>query len=164
MNEFNIEELVNKYTSYLNSIINKIAGTSLNYEDKEEIIADTFFIIWKKQDENITDIKAYMTGITKNLILEKFKKRKIEYDISDYENTIDFSTEEIFSKERTKIEKIENKLRSLNNLDYKIVTMYYYSSKSIKEIAIELEISESNVKTRLFRIRKKIKKELGVGD
>lgn len=164
MNEFNIEELVNKYTSYLNSIINKIAGTSLNYEDKEEIIADTFFIIWKKQDENITDIKAYMTGITKNLILEKFKKRKIEYDISDYENTLDFSTGEIFSKERTEIEKVENKLRSLNNLDYKIVTMYYYSSKSIKEIALELDMSESSVKTRLFRIRKKIKKELGVGD
>ena len=61
MNEFNIEELVNKYTSYLNSIINKIAGTSLNYEDREEIIADTFFIIWKKKDENIIDIKAYMT-------------------------------------------------------------------------------------------------------
>lgn len=164
MNEFNLEELVNKYTSYLNSIVNKIAGTSLNYEDREEIIADSFFIIWKKQDEKIIDIKAYITGITKNLILEKIKKKKIEYDISDYENTLDFSTGEIFSRERTKIEKVESKLSRLSNLDYKIVTMFYYSSKSIKEIALELDMSESSVKTRLFRIREKIKKELGVGD
>ena len=161
MKEFNLEELVSKYTSYLNSIINIIAGTSLSYEDREEIIADTFFIIWRKQDENIIDIKAYITGIAKNLILERFRKKKIEYDISEYENTIYFSTGELFSKERTHIEKVESKLEQLNNLDYKIVTMYYYSSKSIKDIAQELDMSESNVKTRLFRIRKKIKKSLG---
>ena len=36
----------------------------------------------------------------------------------------------------------------------------YYNSKKIKEIAKQLEISDFIVKSRLYRIRKKLKKEL----
>ena len=53
---------------------------------------------------------------------------------------------------------IEDILEKLNDLDLKIVNSFYYSSKSIKEIASELHISKTNVTTRLYRIRKKIKK------
>ncbi|MBD8922100.1 hypothetical protein EGR52_01540 [bacterium] len=45
-------------------------------------------------------------------------------------------------------------------MDIEIVNLFYYSSRSIKDIAKILNISELNVKTRLHRIRKKIKKEL----
>ena len=38
--------------------------------------------------------------------------------------------------------------------------MFYYSSKSIKDIASELNITEFNVTTRLYRIRKRLRKEL----
>ena len=41
--------------------------------------------------------------------------------------------------------------------------MFYYSNKSIKDIAKELKISEVNVKTKLHRIRKKIRQELRKG-
>lgn len=41
--------------------------------------------------------------------------------------------------------------------------MFYYSAKPIKDIANELKISEVNVKTRLHRVRKKIKQELNRG-
>ena len=44
--------------------------------------------------------------------------------------------------------------------DKDIFIFYYYSSRTIKEIANMLNITENKVKSRLFRIRKKIKKEL----
>ena len=44
--------------------------------------------------------------------------------------------------------------------DRRIFTNYYYYSKKIKEISKELNISEIKVKSRLSRIRKKLKKEL----
>ena len=55
------------------------------------------------------------------------------------------------------------KIKDLKEIDIKIINMFYYSSKSIKDIAKELKISEVNVKTRLHRIRKKIKQELKQG-
>ena len=44
--------------------------------------------------------------------------------------------------------------------DKKVFLDFYYSSKSIKDIAKEQKISEFSVKQRLYRIRNKIKKEV----
>lgn len=45
-------------------------------------------------------------------------------------------------------------------MEYQIFTKYYYFSKSIKEIASEMNISESLVKVKLHRVRKKLKERL----
>ena len=51
-------------------------------------------------------------------------------------------------------------LEKMKNEDKEIFLSFYYYSRKIKEIAIEFNISESKVKTKLYRIRKKIKKYL----
>ena len=51
-------------------------------------------------------------------------------------------------------------LKKMKEEDRKIFTSYYYSSKKIKDISRELSVSEIKVKSRLSRIRKKLKKEL----
>ena len=58
------------------------------------------------------------------------------------------------------INKIEKLLDKLKEIDRVIFLSFYYSSKSIKDIAKEQNISEFNVKQRLYRIRNKIRKEV----
>lgn len=160
-NQIDWDKIIDDYTPYINTIINNTAY-SLSYEDKEEILLDTFFVLWKNQDNILYSLKAYIVGITKNLIKEKFRERQITYDISDYED-ISFSFENNLNmEERPEIIIIEKLFRQLKEIDFKIVNMFYYSSKSIKEIAKELNVSEFNVKERLYRIRKKIKKEFNM--
>ena len=65
--------------------------------------------------------------------------------------------------DRELIYDVEQKIKGLKNIDIEIVNLFYYSSMSVKDIAKKLNISEFNVKTRLHRIRKKIKKELNNG-
>ena len=65
--------------------------------------------------------------------------------------------------DRDLIYDVEQKIKGLKNIDIEIVNLFYYSSMSVKDIAKKLNISEFNVKTRLHRIRKKIKKELSNG-
>ena len=48
----------------------------------------------------------------------------------------------------------------MKDIDKNIFISFYYSSKSIKDIAKEIRISEFNVKQRLYRIRNKIRKEV----
>lgn len=162
--KLNLEKIVKEFTPYVKTIVNNTVSDKLSYEDKEEIITDTFFILWKNQDKIQSSLKAYIAGIVKNLIKEKLNKKKILYNLEEYENIIEMSSTNLFLSERTEIEKIEKSLNKLKKIDFEIITMFYYSSSSIKEISQKLDISEMNVKTRLFRIRKKIKKELGVGD
>ena len=49
---------------------------------------------------------------------------------------------------------------NMKEIDKTIFLDFYYSSKSIKDIAKEQKMSEFSVKQRLYRIRNKIKKEV----
>ena len=161
----NLDRIVDEYTPYLRKIIQNMVGNNLTEEDKEEIISDAFFILWKKYKENIkiNYLDSYLAGITRNLIKEKLKTLKYNIDIEQCKNLIEYSNLETYLQEREEINELYTKISNLKEIDIKIIKMFYYSNKLIKDIAKELKISEVNVKTRLHRIRKKIKKELRKG-
>ena len=163
-NKLDLETIVNEYTPYIKKIVDNSVRENLTYEDKEEIITDTFFIVWKNQNKIFVSVNSYIAGVVRNLIKEKLRKKKITYEISEYENFIEVSKIELFESERKEIEEIEKCFKNFNKRDKEILTKFYYSAKTIREIAKELNLSTINVKTRLFRIRKKIKNELGGGE
>lgn len=155
--EIDLDKIINDFSPYIRKIINNMARENLNYEDKEEILADTFFILWKNQNKNIMYLDAYIAGITRNLIKEKLDKKNVIYNIEDYENFIFYNSDiDVFLEERVEIERC---LKVLKKKELEIFNMFYYYSKSTKEISYELGISEINVCTKLSRIRKKIRKE-----
>ncbi len=157
-----IDKLLDDYTPYLKTVIQNMIGDNLSIEDKEEILLDTFFILWKRyvEDYQIESLSSYLAGITKNLIKEKLKKRQIAFNIDDYTNLIDSSHLNMYSQEREEFDYLYDIIRNLKDIDISIITMFYYDNTSIKDIAKELNISEINVKTRLYRLRKKIKQKL----
>lgn len=162
--KIDIDRIIDDFTPYVRKIVNNMSKEYLSYEDKEEIIADTFFILWKNKCKEIIYLDSYIAGIARNLVRERFRKNNIVYDISDYENTIPYYDElELLSDKREQLERLNIGYKSLKEIDFKIITMFYYYSKSIKDISKELSISEANIKTKLHRIRKKLKKELKRG-
>ena len=160
-----LDRIVNDYTPYIRKVIQNMVGNNLTEEDKEEIILDTFLVLWKRYNENfkINSLDSYMAGITRNLIKEKLKSIKYNIDINQCENLIGYSNLETYTQEREEINELYRKINNLKEVDIKIMNMFYYYAKSIKDIAKELKTSEVNVKTRLHRIRKKIKQELKKG-
>lgn len=163
-NEIDIDQIIEDFTPYITTIINNgTVNSNISFEDKEEIFSDKFFILWKNRNRlNINvSLNSYLAGITRNLIKEKYRKLKIVYDISDFENDI-LNSVNMYESDRELIFDVEQKMKELKDIDIEIVNLFYYSSMSVKDIAKKLNISELNVKTRLHRIRKKIKKEFGV--
>ena len=89
---------------------------------------------------------------------------KINYDISEYENILqDNEKVDMICEQREKINILEKTVKHLKYDDISIFYLYYYSSMKISEISKALNISDFNVKMRLHRIRKKIKKEFSKG-
>ena len=164
-NKIDLDCLVDDYTPYLRTVIQNMVNNNLSEEDKEEIILDTFFVLWKRYEENysIESLSSYMSGIARNLVREKLKALKYTIDIDQCDNLIEFSKLDIYSEEREEISEILDKIKGLKELNIKIINMFYYEELSIKDIAKELNISDVNVKTKLHRIRKKIKQELKRG-
>lgn len=161
--KLDITNIMKDFAGYVFVII-KNSKYNFNDEDIEEIASDVFLVIWqnqKKLDIN-KEIKPYIAGITKNLIMKKQRNiAKQKLNIENLEKTIHsnidvyYTTEE---KEKTAI--IMGELEKMKEEDKNIFMSYYYFSKKIKDISKELKISEIKVKSRLSRIRKRLKKEL----
>ena len=81
--KIDLDKIVDDYTPYLRTIIQNMVNNNLPEEDKEEIILDTFFILWKRYKENysIESLSSYMAGITRNLVKEKLRTLKYTIDI-----------------------------------------------------------------------------------
>ena len=161
--KLDIASIIKDFAGYVFVII-KNSKYNFNDEDIEEIASDVFLVIWQnrnKLDIN-KEIKPYIAGITKNLILKRQRSitnQNINIEILErtiHDNIDVYDTAE--EKEKTAI--IMEELETMKDEDKKIFMSYYYLSKKIKDISKELNISEIKVKSRLSRIRKKLKKEL----
>lgn len=161
-NELDLEKIINEYSSYTVTIIDNMARNILKDEDKEEIVSEVFFILWKNKNKlNVNKyLSSYIAGITRNVVKEYLRKVKINFNISDYENSLyNYDKIDLLDDNVEEISKIEEKLKNMKKIDKTIFLDFYYSFKSIKDIAKEQKISEFSVKQRLYRIRNKIRKE-----
>ena len=146
-------------------MIIKNSGCVFNNEDIEEIASDVFLVIWKNKEKlDINkEIAPYIAGITNKLILKRKNNIKNNNEnIEEYENLLYEKNSDIHIKieENEKINILTNELKKMKEEDKNIFTYYYYQSKSIKDISGLLKISQIKVKSRLSRIRKKLKNEL----
>ena len=90
-NELDLEEIINDYSAYVSKIIDNMSKGFIKEADKEEIVLDVFFILWRntnKLDKN-KNLSPYLAGITRNVVRTYFSNNKIQFDdLSDYENTL----------------------------------------------------------------------------
>lgn len=148
----NIESIINEYTAYVYKIVENIVGDSLVYQDKEEIVADTFYLLWKNQEKISTNLKSYLSAIARNCAYEKLRKEK---NTQEYIDTL-YGLEELEENRML----IELRLEKLNEEELKLFELYYTYGYKIREIAKFLKIQTNTVKIRLFRLRKKLREDL----
>ena len=95
------------------------------------------------------------------MVKEKLRKTKNNYNVNNLENDFfDIQIIDLEYENREKIEIIKNTMEKMKEQDKDIFNLYYYGNRKINEISKILKITEFNVKSRLHRIRKKLKKEL----
>lgn len=149
--ELNLELLIKYYSNYLLKVINNITKDDIAYQDKEEIISQAFFLLWKNSKNIKTNPKSYLATTVKNLTYDYLRKQKIMYE---YEDNILTTKEDI-----DKLLIIEEKLKKLTIEEKKIFTLFYVDGYKIKEIGKIIQKKPATVKVLLYRIRKKLKEE-----
>lgn len=155
---FNIEEVINKYNNY---IYKMLKNSITKEEDIEEILSDTFVALWKNYnflDKNI-NLKAYLIGITRNLVKKKYREYSKLSNLEDIsENIYSYIDIEKSTEENEKIKLISIIISNMEEEERNIFIMFYYKGYKIKEISRKLNIGVSKVKVTLHRLRKKVKK------
>lgn len=163
-NNLEMTRVVEDYYHYISAIIKNTH--TICVEDEEEMISDVFLIIWKNKDklDKNARFSSYIAGITKNVMYRKYKeiKRTIE-TVSQEEDLVDkFDIDSIIEQQEMNRMIIQN-IKQIGSLNYEIFTKFYYDGMTVKQIAKEMNLSVSNVKTKLHRTRKKVKRILELG-
>lgn len=165
-NRLDIDKVVEDYYGYIYMIVKNTKSIGILEEDIEEIISDVFLTVWNNREklDKEKELSPYIAGITKNLIKKKYRNSKIYENIEDYEEKlIGIEGMDLYSEEDEQNEVIIKELEKLKEEDKKIFMMFYYEDKKIKEISNILDVSQSKVKMKLHRIRKKLKQNLKGG-
>ena len=154
---FKIETIIDEYSNYVFKIVDNIVGTSLPYQDKEEIVADVFYLLWKNQGHINKDLKSYLSVIAKNSAYSKLRNKKITFELKDelVNDNLTFDTDSVIDEIV-----VLQKIKELSEIEKEIFTLYYVDGYKIKEIAKKLNLSSSGIKIKLYRIRKKLKEEI----
>lgn len=133
----------------------------------DDCVQDVFLALLKALDEGkeIAHSKAYLTKIALNKINDLYKseekRRKKIIPLDDVRETTDFDfslTEEISDEE---IEKhLQEILNSLSDDEKQLIENFYIKKIRQKELAKEMKISENALRQQVFRLKRKIIKEI----
>jgi len=159
-----IDETDKKYGNYCTQIAMNILH---NKEDSEECVSDTYFKTWNSiPTQRPTILRAFLGQITRRLSLDKYKKRntkkrggnEVELIFSELDNCVSSTTNVEAEYETGSIAKIiDNFLDSIDSESRIIFIRRYWYADSISSIIERFGMSESKVKSMLFRTRNKFK-------
>ena len=158
-NTFAFTHLINKHKNPLFNLAIKIIK---NRESAEECVQDAFL----KAYNSIADFRSnakfstWMYKIVYNTAISATRKyNPIKEDITEFEEIIEDESilnaiDNLHNEEKKKY--IDLALDSLEESDRAIIVLYYFEEKSLEEIAEITNLHTSNIKTKLFRSRKKL--------
>lgn len=162
-----ITETDKKYGNYCRSIALHVLS---DWEDSEECVNDTWLKAWDSMPPNRPDfLSAFLGKITRNLSISKWrmknaKKRgagEIDLVVDELEGCLPTkqSVEDEFEANET-ARSINRFLKDIDEESCMIFMRRYFYADSVKEIADRFGVSESKVKSQLFRTRNKLKLHL----
>lgn len=129
----------------------------------EEIAQEAFLTAWKKLPE-LSDperLPAWLCGIARHLALNARRKNAREFvmeSVPEAPSSAPTAFDELAGKESQQL--VWKALEDIPSNDREALVLFYRSDKSIKEVALALDLSEEATKQRLSRGRKRLAKSV----
>lgn len=152
--------LVNTYKDLVYTLVIRIVRSR---EEAEEVTQDTFLKAYHAlaNFKNESKFSTWLFRIAYNTAISRTRKRIIttltidDFVIENFsENSVQENLEQIEENER--IQLLKDTIDTLQPDEQLLINLYYFHKQSIEEICQITELSDSNVKVKLHRIRKKM--------
>lgn len=162
-----IVETDKKYGKYCRSIALHILNS---LEDSEECVNDTWLKAWDSMPPKRPDyLAAFLGKIARNLSISRYRMNHARKRGSGETELLLMELEECIPSAKSVEEEVESKetaasidrfLYGIDEESRNIFVRRYFYADPVKEIAQRFEISESKVKSQLFRMRNRLKEHL----
>ncbi len=162
-----ISETAKKFGRYCFKIAYNILA---NHEDAEECVNDTYNTAWNSIPPSEPPVLSVFLGrITRQAAIDKFRYRNAEKRgggemplvLDELHECIPDITDTECELEKNRLAEVMKAfITSLPSTEKKIFLCRYWYMKSISEIAMQFDFSQSKVKSMLFRTRNKLRQKL----
>ena len=152
--------LVERHKNMVFTIVSRIVR---NKEDAEELAQDVFIKAYQSisKFKGKSKFSTWLYRIAYNISISHTRKKK--YNTTEIDENL-MSDQEIFEtynefvnyEESEKKEILNEALKNLNKDEELLITLYYLEELSIKEICTITNLTQSNIKIKLFRARNKL--------
>jgi RNA polymerase sigma factor (sigma-70 family) len=143
----------------------------LDIEDVvQEVYAEVYRTIQTKGIDYIQNNKSFIIHIAKTKVSYFYRMRKknpiflsVEDEFQDIEDVTAVDWQQDIEDSLLTLQSVNliwNEIKSMPEDTQRIIYLFYYCDLTISQIACEFNISESNVKNKLYRAMKKISANL----
>lgn len=158
-----IAETEKKYGRYCHYIAYNILFCK---QDAEECVNDTYINAWKSiPPHKPVCLKTFLGKLTRNISLNRYAREHAQKRSANTELILDElaeiipdpNSEAVDSDNLALKEAINGFMETLSSTARKVFARRYFYLSPIKDIATDYDLTESNVKSMLFRMRSKFK-------
>ena len=154
--------IVSKYQNMVFTVVLKIVE---NQEDAEDITQEIFIKVFKsiQQFREDAEFSTWLYRIAYNTTLSELRKRKLFFtSIDDGLIPVNESFTEENNEEETeiKLQYLDKAMKKLPPDEIFLLTLHYMDGRSVEDIGKISDLTVSNVKVKLHRIRKKLAVEI----
>lgn len=134
-----------------------------NTEDRKDLVQEIMVQLWKAFDNYDNDYKysTWIYRISLNVAISFYRKEKTRNKISSSlnEEILEFTDANIYEEKEADLNILQQAISQLRDLD-KALILLYLEEKSHKEIAQIIGISQTNVATKIGRIKNVLKENI----
>ena len=152
-----IEEL---YLSYHRRLARFLSRFTPRYENVEEIINDTFMVVWQsaKDFRNASQVSTWIIGIAYRTALKSFRRQKNHAGARSLEDYPEQTVDPTFDAEVN--DWLQHGLSRLPVEQRLTLELAYHMGHSLEEIAAITDCPVGTVKARMFHAREKDRKSV----
>lgn len=165
-----LEKTVERYHSYVCTIVYHVCGEAMREEDLEEVVSDVFLSLWNHRDaleESLGTLQSYLGAIArnqaKNWLRKKGREPVLEHDeliLSGIAAEL-IDSDPVFVALRVELAALLREVvEEMEEPEREIFLRHYYRYETIEGISQCMGMNPSTVKTKLARGRKKLRVRL----
>lgn len=156
--------LVDKYKDMVFSMVLKIVKSR---EEAEEVAQDTFLKAYEalSRFKHEARFSTWLFRIAYNTAISRTRKKQLTTLAINDKMVENYSTDPIHENvgqldDQQQIELMKAAIKTLSNDDQMLISLFYNNEQTVEEISAITGLTESNVKVKLHRIRKKLYAEM----
>lgn len=149
---------IHQYGAYVSTIIHNIIGQRMSNADVEEAASDVFLALWNNAGKILPNAaKGWLATVARNTARSRLRRISDTLPLDEEAIIADDRTPEAALERREQTARVRMALLSLSPVDREVFLRFYYYYQKTADIAADMELNESTVRTKLNRGRAKLR-------